>query len=46
MNFLNEGIAEELYPLGAQLILAARNVDELNKVKASLMQVRNRWTNT
>lgn len=32
-------IAEELYPLGAQLILCARNHEELKKVKSSLMQV-------
>ena len=37
--YKKKGIAEELYPLGAQIILAARNVDELNKVKNNLMKV-------
>ncbi len=39
MYKIKKGIAEELYPLGAQIILAARNVDELNKVKNNLMKV-------
>ncbi|CAF0803652.1 unnamed protein product [Brachionus calyciflorus] len=34
---LGKAIAEELYPLGAQLILCARNNEELNKVKSNLM---------
>ena len=32
-------IAQELYPLGAQLIICARNKDELLKLKSELMRV-------
>ena len=31
-------IAEEMYPLGAQLILCARNKEQLEQVKESLMK--------
>lgn len=35
---LGAALAEELYPLGAQLIICARRVDELNNVKTKLIQ--------
>ena len=38
---LGKAIAEEFYPLGAQVILCARNKDELIKLKNSLMKVNN-----
>lgn len=34
-----EAIAQELYPLGAQLIICARNKEELTKLKNELMKV-------
>lgn len=36
---LGAALAEELYPLDAQLILCARRLDELNKVKEKLMKL-------
>jgi NADP-dependent 3-hydroxy acid dehydrogenase YdfG len=36
---LGEALAEELYKAGAQLILCARRLDELNKVKENLLNV-------
>ena len=34
-------IAEELYPLDAHLVLCARRLDELNKVKEKLLKTKN-----
>ena len=34
-----KAIAHELYKLGAQLILCARSIDELNNVKLELIKV-------
>lgn len=36
---LGKSLAEELYPLGAQLIICARNNDELVKLKQNLMRM-------
>ena len=36
---INQALAEEFYPLGAQLILCARNNEELSNVKKNLMKV-------
>ena len=36
---LGAALAEELYPFGCQLILCARRIDELNKVKQRLIEV-------
>jgi dehydrogenase/reductase SDR family protein 7B len=37
---LGKALAEELYPLGAQLILCARNMTELGKVKEGLVKMK------
>ena len=36
-NLLGAALAQELYPLDTQLILCARRLDELNKVKEGLL---------